>query len=294
VEEQVVKEVTGTHRASYGGLFLAAYQGIPEEVTPLIEATAQEALARGEGLGAQIADRAAALLHTALGHYTQALAAAQRAAGESLGPFTWQALPDLVEAATRAGQVDTAADALRRLQATTVGTGSDWGQGLEARSRALLNEGELAEQAYAEAVSRLGRTPLRPELARAQLLYGEWLRREGRRVDARTQLHAAHETFAAIGAEGFAERTRRELLATGEKVRKRQPDTLNDLTPQEEQIARLAGDGRSNPEIAAELYISARTVEWHLRKVFGKLDISSRRELQGALSSRGRIRHPRV
>ena len=294
VEEQVVKEVTGTHRASYGGLFLAAYQGIPEEATPLIEATAQEALARGEGLGAQIADRAAALLHTALGHYTQALAAAERAAGESLGPFTWQALPDLVEAATRAGQVDTAADALRRLQATTAGTGSDWGQGLEARSRALLNEGEVAEQAYAEAVERLGRTPLRPELARAQLLYGEWLRREGRRVDARTQLHAAHETFAAIGAEGFAERTRRELLATGEKVRKRQPDTLNDLTPQEEQIARLARDGRSNPEIAAELYISARTVEWHLRKVFGKLDISSRRELPGALSSRGRIRRPRV
>ena len=190
--------------------------------------------------------------------------------------------------------MDTAADALRRLQATTAGTGSDWGQGLEARSRALLNEGEVAEQAYAEAVERLGRTPLRPELARAQLLYGEWLRREGRRVDARTQLHAAYETFAAIGAEGFAERTRRELLATGEKVRKRQPDTLNDLTPQEEQIARLARDGRTNPEIAAELYISARTVEWHLRKVFGKLDISSRRDLQGALSSRGRIRRPRV
>src|SRR4029079_4246280 len=141
---------------------------------------------------------------------------------------------------------------------------------------------------YAGAVDRLGRTPLRPELSRAQLLYGEWLRREGRRVDARAQLHAAYEAFAAIGAEGFAERTRRELLAPGEKVRKRQPDTLNDLTPQEEQIARLARDGRTNPEIGAELFISARTVEWHLRKVFGKLGITSRRELRDALPAHGR------
>jgi DNA-binding CsgD family transcriptional regulator len=294
VEEQVVKEVTGTHRASYGGLFLTAYHGAPEEATPLIEATAGEALARGEGLGAQIADRATALLHTGLGHYAEALVAAERAAGEKLGPFTWQALPDLVEAAARAGKVDVAAEALRRLQVATAFAGSDWAAGVEARSRALLNDGADAEQAYTEAVERLGRTPLRPELARAQLLYGEWLRRAGRRVDARAQLHAAYEVFAAIGAEGFAERTRRELLATGEKVRKRQPDTLNDLTPQEEQIARLARDGRTNPEIAAELYLSARTVEWHLRKVFGKLDIASRRELQSALPARGRIGQPRL
>ncbi len=289
VEEQVVKEVTGTRRASYGHLFLLAYQGQPEEALPHITATADEALARGEGLGHQIADRATALLHTGLGRYAEALAAAERAAHGDLGPFTWQALPDLVEAATRAGKPDVASDALQRLQAATAVTGSDWAGGLEARSRALLGEGEAAGQAYAEAVERLGRTPLRPELARAQLLYGEWLRRAGRRVDGREQLRAAFDAFASMGAEGFAERARRELLATGEKVRKRQPDTLNDLTPQEEHIARLARDGRTNPEIAAELFISTRTVEWHLRKVFGKLGISSRKELRTALPGRGRV-----
>ena len=289
VEEEVVKEVTGLRRASYGGLLLVAYQGHPEQATPLITATADEALARGEGLGQQIADRATAILHLGLGHYVDARAAAERAASVNLGPFTWQALPDLVEAAIRAGESDVAAEALRRLQAAAV-TGSDWAAGLEARARALLNEGGAAEQAYSEAVDRLGRTPLGPELARTQLLYGEWLRREGRRVDAREQLHAAHEAFGSMGAEAFAERTRRELLATGEKVRKRRPDTLNDLTPQEEHIARLARDGRTNPEIAAELFISTRTVEWHLRKVFGKLGISSRKELRGGLPARRRYR----
>ena len=152
----------------------------------------------------------------------------------------------------------------------------------------MLGDGAEAETAYDEAVSRLARTRLRVELARTHLLYGEWLRREGRRNDARAQLRTAHDTFAELGIEAFAERARRELLATGEKVRKRQADTLNQLTPQEEHIARLARDGRSNPEIAAELFISARTVEWHLRKVFGKLSISSRRELREALPGRGR------
>ncbi|RYU14919.1 ATP-binding protein [Nocardioides iriomotensis] len=291
LEEQVVKEVTGARRASYGGLFLAAYQGQPDQATPLITATADEALVRGEGLGQQIADRATALLQIGLGHYAEGMAAADRAATGNFGPFTWQALPDLVEAATRAGQPDVAADAMRRLQAATAITGSDWAVGLEARSRALLAEGEAAEQAYAEALERLGRTPLRPELARARLLYGEWLRREGRRVDARDYLHAAFDAFSALGAEAFAERARRELLATGEKVRKRRPDTLHDLTPQEDHIARLARDGRTNPEIAAELYISTRTVEWHLRKVFGKLGIRSRKELRGALPAGRRYGH---
>jgi DNA-binding CsgD family transcriptional regulator len=286
VEEQLVKEVTGTRRASYGGLFLVAYQGQQDQALPLITATSAEALARGEGLGQHIADRATALLHTGLGHYAEALTAAECAAQGNLGPFTWQALPDLVEAASRAGMADVAAEGLRRLQAATAVTGSDWAAGLEARSRALLGEGAAADQAYAEAIERLGRTPLRPELARAQLLYGEWLRRSSRRVDAREQLHAAFEAFASMGIEGFAERARRELLATGEKVRKRRPDTLNDLTPQEDHIARLARDGRTNPEIAAELFISTRTVEWHLRKVFGKLGIRSRKELDGALPAR--------
>jgi DNA-binding CsgD family transcriptional regulator len=292
VEEHAVKQMTGTRRASYGDLFLAACRGRPEQATPLITATAEEALSRGEGLGQQMAHRATALLHTGRGHYAEALAAAERATAGNLGPFTWQALPDLVESAARVGKLDVAAEALRRLRAATAVTGSDWAAGVEARSRALLSEGDAAEQGYAEAVERLSRTPLRPELARSRLLYGEWLRRQGRRIDARTQLRAADEAFTMIGAEAFAERAQRELRATGEKVRKRQVASLTDLTPQEEHIARLARDGYTNPEIAAELFISVRTVEWHLRKVFGKLGIRSRRQLRESLPARAR--YPRA
>jgi DNA-binding CsgD family transcriptional regulator len=191
-------------------------------------------------------------------------------------------LPELIEAAVRTGQAEIAREALERLSAMTAIEGSDWAKGLEARSRALVSEGQEAEQCYAEAVGRLGRTRLRPELARAHLLYGEWLRRENRRIDARHQLHAAYNLFAAIGAEAFAERARSELLATGEKVRKREVDTQHQLTPQEEHIVRLARDGRTNREIAAELFLSTRTVEWHLRQVFAKLGVTSRRELDKA------------
>jgi DNA-binding NarL/FixJ family response regulator len=166
--------------------------------------------------------------------------------------------------------------------------GADWAAGLQARTQALLSEGPVAEQCYAEAVQRLGRTELRPELARAHLLFGEWLRRENRRVEARDHLRTAYEMFTVMGAEAFAERTRRELVATGEKVRKWEADTYNQLTRQEEHIARLARDGRSNTEIGAELFLSARTVEWHLRKVFAKLGITSRKGLQEALSTRSR------
>ena len=288
VLEEVLKQVTGTRRASYGDLFLAAFEGVPERALPLITATADEARTRGEGLGWHIADRAAALLNLGLGRYAEASAAAARAAEGDLGPFTSQALPDLVEAACRSGQPELAADALRRVQAATGGCDSDWAAAVEARSRALLSEGAEAETAYEEALTRLARTRLRVEHARTQLVFGEWLRREGRRGDAREQLRAAHETFAELGMEAFAERARHELLATGEKVRKREVDTLNQLTPQEEHIARLARDGQSNPEIAAELFISSRTVEWHLRKVFGKLGISSRRELREVLPAHGR------
>jgi DNA-binding CsgD family transcriptional regulator len=164
---------------------------------------------------------------------------------------------------------------------------SDWAMGVEARSRALVSEGDEAEHWYGEGVKRLARTPFRTELGRAHLLYGEWLRREGRRVDAREQLTRAYEMFSAIGAEAFAERARRELVATGEKVRKRDLSTANELTPQEEHIARLARDGRSNAEIGAELFLSVRTVEWHLRKVFMKLDVRSRKDLKDALPARG-------
>jgi DNA-binding CsgD family transcriptional regulator len=180
-----------------------------------------------------------------------------------------------------------AEDALRRLVAETDVDGSDWAAGIAARSRALVSAGVLAEQQYSEAIERLSRTPLRTEFARAHLLFGEWLRREKRRVDARHHLRAAYEMFVSMGAEAFAERARREVLATGEKVRKRELHTRHDLTPQEEHIARLARDGRTNPEIGAELFISARTVEWHLRKVYTKLGVTSRMALRDALPAHG-------
>jgi DNA-binding CsgD family transcriptional regulator len=286
-EKDVVNEVTGIRLASTCDLLLAGYRGQPAEALPLFSATTEDSIARGEGGAVQLADWAAAVLHNGLGHYAEALAAAEPATEESYQPLATQLiLPELIEAAVRTGRAEIARVALERLSVMTAIEGSDWAKGLEARSRALLSEGQDAEHRYAEAVERLGRTQLRPELARSHLLYGEWLRREFRRGDARHQLRAAYDLFAVIGAEAFAERARRELLATGETVRKRQVDTVTELTPQEEHIARLARDGRTNPEIAAELFISARTVEWHLRKVFAKLGITSRRSLHEALPTR--------
>ncbi|MFC6083991.1 helix-turn-helix transcriptional regulator [Sphaerisporangium aureirubrum] len=282
MEESTVKQATGMRRASYGDLFLLAYQGHAAEALPLLTEAAAESTARGEGLGLYFTDRATALLHLGLGHYAEAAAAAVRAASGDLGPFTAQALPDLVEAAVRSGATMIAETALERLAAYTAGLDLEWATGLRARSQALVSDGEQAEQSYAEAVDRLGRTRLTFELARTRLLYGEWLRRERRRTDARRQLKQAFEEFAGMGADGFAERARHELLATGEKVRKRTAGTVDELTPQEEHIARMAKDGRTNTEIGAELYISARTVEWHLRKIFAKLGISSRKELRDA------------
>ena len=193
------------------------------------------------------------------------------------------ALPELIEAASRTGQTQVATDALDRLAEATSISQTDWGPGIHARSRALLSDGEDADASYREAIERLGRTPLRPELARAHLLYGEWLRREARRADARAQLRTAHDMFAAIGMAAFAERARRELAATGETARQRTVEARDTLTPQEAQIAQLARAGMSSPEIAAQLFLSPRTVEWHLSKVFTKLEISSRRQLQRAL-----------
>jgi DNA-binding CsgD family transcriptional regulator len=193
------------------------------------------------------------------------------------------ALPELVEAAVRRGEAELARDALERLAESTQPSGTDFGLGIEARSRALLSDGAAADGLYREAIDRLGRTRLRPELARAHLLYGEWLRRENRRVDVREQLRIAHDLFAAIGMEAFAERARIELLATGETARKRTVETSDALTAQEAVIARLARDGLSNPEIGTRLFISARTVQYHLGKVFTKLDISSRAQLDRVL-----------
>jgi len=219
-----------------------------------------------------------------LGRYDEALAAATRASDDTPELFvaTW-ALNDLIEAACRTGEIAVAQGALDRLLVQTEGSETEWATACTARGRALLSDGDAAECQYREAIDRFGRTPLRPEHARTQLLYGEWLRREGRRVDAREQLRAAHEAFSAMGAEAFAGRARRELLATGEKVRSRRDDTRDELTHQEEHIARLARDGLTNPEIGAQLFLSPRTVEWHLRKVFAKLEIGSRKELLEAL-----------
>jgi DNA-binding CsgD family transcriptional regulator len=195
------------------------------------------------------------------------------------------ALPELIEAATRIDRTQLAAQGVERLaQATSIGD-SYWGLGIYARSRALVSEGEAAEGSYREAIGRLSRTQLRTELARAHLLYGEWLRRENCRVDARDQLRFAHDLFKSIGMEAFAERARRELAASGETARKRTVETRDDLTAQERQIAELALEGLSNPEIGARLFLSPRTVEWHLRHVFGKLGIRSRHELGHALHS---------
>jgi len=231
-----------------------------------------------------MAEFAAATLYNGLTRYDEAFSAAHQAPPSDMDPYplTW-ILPELVEAATRLGKMDVAQLAVERLTQETLPAGTDWGLGTLARARALVREGVAAEDGYREATERFARTPLRPELARTRLLHGEWLRREGRRVDAREQLRTAYELFVGIGMEAFAERARRELNATGEKVRKRSPETSHDLTPQEAQIARLARDGYSNPEIGAQLFISSRTVEWHLRKVFTKLEIASRRQLRTVL-----------
>src|SRR3954451_19834124 len=230
------------------------------------------------------ADWGTALLYNGHGRYADALAAAQRSCEyEDVGPFGW-ALVELVEAGVRSGAPASASAALERLSERTQATGTDWALGIEAGARALLSEGSDAEPLYREAVERLARSRGVVHLARAQLVYGEWLRRENRRVDAREQLRAAHERFGQIGAEAFAERARRELTATGETVRKLTVETRDALTPQEAQIARMASERQTNPEIGAKLFISPRTVEYHLRKVFTKLDVSSRKELRNALA----------
>jgi DNA-binding CsgD family transcriptional regulator len=283
-EVQAVREATGSNLAAYGALGLAAWRGREGEAGDLIEASMREVVPRGEGIGVTVTQWACALLSNGLGQYQDALVAA-RQAGEhpqELGVANW-GLTELVEAAARSGVTELAADALERLSAMTRASGTDWALGIEARSGALLNDGDAAERLYLEALDRLGRTSIRVELARAHLLYGEWLRRERRRLDAREQLHAAHEMFTGMGAEAFADRAARELLATGERARKHTVETREDLTPQEAQIARLARDGLSNPEIGARLFISPRTVEYHLHKVFAKLNIRSRVELDRAL-----------
>jgi DNA-binding CsgD family transcriptional regulator len=288
-ESDSVAAATGSPIAPYTLLRLRALQGREAEASAPIASAIERAVAGGQEIAAAWANWSAAVLYNGLARYEEAASAAWQATSTAFEPWAsmW-ALPELVEAAARGGDVELACDALERLAETTQPCGTDFALGIEARSRALLSDGAAAERLYREAIERLGRTQLRPELARAHLLYGEWLRREGRRIDAREQLRTAHELLTSIGMEAFAERARRELIATGEQVRKRSAEMRDQLTPQEEQIARLARDGLSNPEIGAQLFISARTVEWHLRKVFTKLDISSRRQLRSALPDDGR------
>jgi DNA-binding CsgD family transcriptional regulator len=285
-EAESVTAATGTAFAPFTLMRLRALQGRAVEAAALISETIEHASFGGQGIAATNAYWAAAVLYNGLARYDDAASAARQATSNTFEPWVSAfALPELVEAAVRVGDAQVAHEALERLTATTLPSGTDFALGIEARCRALLRSGAEADILYREAIERLSRTRLRPELARAHLVYGEWLRREDRRVDAREELRAAHETLVEIGMDAFAERARNELSATGETVRRRAAHTRDDLTAQERQIARLARDGLSNPEIGARLFLSPRTVEWHLRNVFTKLDIRSRRDLASVLPS---------
>jgi DNA-binding CsgD family transcriptional regulator len=278
-EVDAITQATGLPPLKYAAVMLAASRGDQAQVQTFFETSFQNVSERGEGSAFGLFWWLFALLHNGHGHYGEALAAARQACEhEDVMAYGW-ALVELIEAGVRVGRPDEAAAALERLSERTQASGTDWALGIEAVSRALLSDGQDAEPLYREAVERLARTLGVVHLARARLLYGEWLRRENRRVDAREQLRAAHEMFSGIGAEGFSERARHELAATGETARSRTDDARGVLTPQEAHIARLAKDGLSNPEIGAQLFISPRTVQYHLRKVFQKLDITSRNQL---------------
>jgi DNA-binding CsgD family transcriptional regulator len=280
-EAHAVSDAIANPDVPFARLNLAGWRGRHEETSRLTAVGDRDATARGEGRTIAVGKYVTAVLYNGLGRYDDALAAAARATEypEDLAFFTW-GLVELVEAGARSGNPELAADALGQLSQTTAASGTDWALGIEARSRALLSEGEAAEPLYREAIERLGRTRVRVELARAHLLYGEWLRRERRRLDAREQLRTAHNLFMEFGMEAFAERARGELEATGEHARKRTDETRDELTPQEAQISRLAADGAKNQEIAAQLFISPSTVDYHLRKAFRKLGVKSRHQLK--------------
>ncbi|NKE63525.1 hypothetical protein FXN61_45130 [Lentzea sp. PSKA42] len=284
-EGRTVCAATGSNPARVGPLGLAVWRGREREARTLIDELMSDAVPSGQGAVVTVTHWYHAVLCNSLGHYADALAAAQLAAAhqQEFASPRW-GLAELVEAAARSDSPELATVALEQLSTAARASGTDWALGVEARSRALLSEGDAATRCYREAIERLARTRVRVELARAHLLYGEWLRREGQRVDARAQLGIAHDMFGKIGAEAFAQRARRELQATGVTVRKRASVTTKDvLTPQETQIARHAADGLTNAEIGTRLFISSHTVEWHLRKVFSKLGIASRREIRDIL-----------
>jgi DNA-binding CsgD family transcriptional regulator len=272
-------EATGSGRIEMTKLALAACQGDEAHVTDLMSKMERDAIARGEGLVLGFSEHSRAVLYNSLGKYKLALAAAQRASEyDELVSSSW-ALPELIEAASRSGRPELAADALTCLRPRTQAAGTAWALGTEARSHALLSDGAVAEELYREAISRFEESGIRSGLARAHLIYGEWLRRRRRRLDAREQLRHAQEMFTAMGANAFADRADRELQATGETARKRTADTNNELTPHEARIARMARDGASNQEIANQLFVSHKTIEYHLHNIFLKLGITSREHL---------------
>ena len=279
-EVEAINDATGCTPALFTPLLLAAWRGQEALVLELIAAMNEGASAEDAGRGTALAEYAKAVLYNGLGRYEHAVIAAQRAcAQQDLDLFSWARL-ELIEAGARCADARAVATgALRQLEGRLGAGRIDWAHGVWARSAALLSDGNAAEALYREAIDRFDRGRVAVHLSRAQLVYGEWLRRKNRRIDAREQLRAAYHTFSGIAAEAFAERARHELLATGETARRRTDDTRDILTPQEEQIARLARDGLSNAEIGAQLFISRRTVQYHLRKVFLKLDISSRNQL---------------
>ena len=279
-EVDSITQATGIPPLKYAAIMLAAARGDQAQTLTMLEWGIQNVTERGEGSALGAAFWLTAMLHNGHGHYDEALAAAHQAGEhEDVMYYGW-ALVELVEAGVRSGRHDEAVAALDRLSGRTRASGTEWALGIEARCRGLLSDQEAF---YCESVERLARSRAALELARSRLVYGEWLRRENRRIDAREQLRAAHEMFSRMGAEAFAERARRELSATGETVRKRAVETVDELTAQEAQVARLAAQGRTNPEIGALLFISPRTVEYHLHKIFPKLGVSSRRELRRAL-----------
>jgi DNA-binding CsgD family transcriptional regulator len=282
-EAMAVQEIAGIRGAPYGTLKVLAWSGLEHETNQLVDATVDQATSRGEGIGIAVAEYSRAVLCNGLGQYDAAMTAAALATADSseLAAHNW-GLGELVEAAVRSGRLDLATEAHRRLARKALASGTHWALGMESRCRALIADGEAAESSYRASIENLRQTTLRSELFRSHLLYGEWLRRANRRTDARDELSVAHEAFEAMGMAAFAARARNELLATGATVRRRTVDPENELTPQEAHITKLARDGMTNAEIGSRLFLSARTVEWHLSKVFRKLDITSRRQLGSA------------
>jgi DNA-binding CsgD family transcriptional regulator len=285
-EARVAIEATGANLTPWAAVALEVLRGDERKACAALDAGTADASQRGDGISLTVVAWARALLYNSIGAYEKALAMAQDAVRcpTNSAAAAW-GMVELIEAAARLGEPEAAAETAHRFAEIADAAGTDWALGLNARSQALLSTGAIAEQLYREGLDRLGRGRMRLDLARAHLLYGAWLRRESRRLDARAQLRAAHDQFTLMGVGAFAERAGRELLATGEHVQARTAVARDDLTAQERQIARLARGGLSNAEIGARLFLSQHTVAYHLRKVFAKLGIRSRRELAAALPS---------